>query len=109
MISSNDPILEFSPLFGSWEPVEFLGAGSNARVYKVVNRDSVGDTQDVAAVKMIVFPRDPSEWQTLRQLRMDAASINANISRRVNAYFEEINRLRQLQDENNVIRYFRAC
>lgn len=103
MISPNDPILKYQPLWGSWDVEELIGKGSFGRVYRI-SKDVYGDKY-TSAVKLITVP-------THDQFREARMSVNVNEDE-LTEYFEdivkniinEISLLYQLRGHSNIVSY----
>lgn len=100
----DDPILKYVPLFDVWQPEELLGSGTNARVYKVEQRDEIGTREK--AVKMIVFPKDAEEWESMRGTNhQDEAFVQSAIDGRIETFRREIQSLEKLSGNGHIVQY----
>lgn len=103
MISPNDPILKYQPLWGSWIVEELIGKGSFGRVYRI-SKDIFGSKYS-SAVKLITVPT----YEQYREARLTANGSEEELT----GYFEdivknivnEISLLYQLRGHSNIVSY----
>ncbi|NLD49027.1 MAG: serine/threonine protein kinase, partial [Clostridiaceae bacterium] len=103
LISQNDPILKYQPLWGSWTVEELIGKGSFGRVYRI-SKDVFGSKYS-SAVKLLTVPTH----EQYREARLTANSSDEELT----GYFEdivknivtEISLLYQLRGHSNIVSY----
>lgn len=91
------------PIFGFWHIESELGSGSFGHVYKI-KREDFGETYH-SALKVISFPQDPGEEDSLRAEGMDDMSITTYYNAIVEEMVGEFKLMAKLKGNTNIVSY----
>lgn len=91
------------PIFGFWRIEKELGKGSFGQVYSI-KREDYGETY-YSALKVISFPQDPSEEDSLRAEGMDDMSITSYYNTIVEEMVGEFKLMAKLKGNTNIVSY----
>ncbi len=103
MISSDDPIKKYEPLWGNWQIIGLLGEGSYGRVYRVARKDGGGLYE--SAVKLISIPRSESDIHNARQMGVSQDSLHSYFADTASRLVKEISIMHALKGETNIVSY----
>ncbi len=91
------------PIFGFWRIEKELGKGSFGQVYSI-KREDYGETY-YSALKVISFPQDPSEEDSLKAEGMDDMSITSYYNTIVEEMVGEFKLMAKLKGNTNIVSY----
>lgn len=87
-----------------WEVDSKLGSGSYGAVYKIKRTDDWNSTF-YSALKVVSFPKQEEEIDTLREQGMDEESITEHYQRYAENLYKEIKLLESLKGHSNIVSY----
>ncbi len=102
MISSDDPIKKYEPLWGNWQVIGLIGEGSYGRVYRVARKD--GGSYE-SAVKLISIPRSEADIHDARQMGVSQNSLYSYFADTASRIVKEISIMHALKGEANIVSY----
>lgn len=94
---------QFKKIWPEWEIDSKIGSGSFGAVYKIKRTDEWGTYY--SALKVIRFPNDESDVETLREQGMDDESITEYYYRYANNFYQEIALMEKLKGNSNIVSY----
>ncbi|MBE6574007.1 MAG: hypothetical protein E7652_06400 [Ruminococcaceae bacterium] len=95
-------INKLTSVWPEWKPVELIGEGSLAKVYKAV----CDDTGEQCALKVISLPQNESDIAALHDRGMSDIEIISYYSETVNDIVTELKLAEALKDSSNVVKIY---
>lgn len=96
-------IRQYEPLFGAWNVVRQIGAGSFGTVYEI-SRTEFGQTYR-SALKVISIPSSRAEARAILEDVVDAQSVGTFFASMVESFLQELVLMNQLKGNSHIVSY----